>query len=210
MGIRITCLTSMLLPFIAGATPEAGKEPIDRTPRQVFDSALAAQKKGDHKAFIACFSPEAQKMMAAVNAFGALVQQSKAEGDDGKALKEQYKPVLSALDKHGLGVQATKDLRPRLERGGIELIRELAERIKEPAALYFDLKEAYAKTGPLNRENGGAWEKAELTDIMINGSHARGTFVAHGAGKQSKHPITFVKVGSSWRLEHWVFRGPGR
>src|SRR5690349_20245916 len=99
MRTHRAALAGLLLVTLTLAAPgQAGKD--YPTPQAVFEAAAAAQKKDDFKTFVACFAPEAQKQLAAGIALGALSQQAAARNDE--KLRKQFKPILDALDKHGL------------------------------------------------------------------------------------------------------------
>src|SRR5579872_1879551 len=102
------------------------------TPQAVFDAAQAAQKKQDFKTLVGCFTPEAQKGMAAGLAFGALNQQAAARGDE--KLRKQFKLILDALDKHGLTEEAAKkvNLKPADAKEAEKAQQQVQGLIKDP------------------------------------------------------------------------------
>jgi hypothetical protein len=203
MRIYHPALGALLLAALAPAA-DAQAEKRDsgaayNSPQAVFEAAQAAQKKEDFKSFVACFAPEAQKELAAGLAFQALRQQAAVRGDE--KLRTQFKPILDALNKHGLTDEVGKKvkLNPSDRAEAEQAQRELQGLIKEPAALAADLMTAYSKTEPFNRKPAEV-PTPQLTDVKIDGDKARGTIVVKVQGRELKQPAEFVKVGGSWKL----------
>jgi hypothetical protein len=208
--MKTCCLAlgGLLLAVLPLCAADADKEkkdegPTCKTPQAVFEAASAAMKKGDEKAVIGCFSPEGQKKMAAALAFGALHQQAAAQEEkEGKKYREQFKLILAALDKHGLGTDVTNKLQPRLIKPEeqAKVLRELEDLVKDPAGLYVDLKAAYARTEGFNRKPNAPPGEPKLTDVKIDGDKATGTVVFEVDDREVKRPVEFVKIGGSWKL----------
>ncbi len=168
------------------------------TPEAVFAAANTAQQKGDHRAFLAYLTPDAQIEMAASLASGALNQQLAAQGTDEfhNEYRVQFKPIVDALDKHGLPYAETKKFQDLLDftPGNHEkLVRELKKMIKDPVGLYAEILEAYSKIPPLNSQSRPP--EMHLTDVKVTGDTAKGTATAKVDGQDVKQPIDFVKVG---------------
>jgi len=169
------------------------------SPQAVFDAAQAAQKKDDYKTFVACFTPEAQKDMAAGLAFHALTQQAAARNDE--KLRTQLKPILDALTKNGLTDEVGKKvkLNPASPQEAEKVQKEVQGLIKDPAAFAVDLMTAYSRTEPFNRKPPDM-PTPQLTDVKVDGDKARGTIVVKVQGQELKQPAEFAKVGGSWKL----------
>jgi hypothetical protein len=169
------------------------------SPQAVFDAAVAAQKKDDYKTFIGCLSPDAVKQLASTLAYGALHQQSAAQTND--KIKEEFKPVLAALDKNGLTYEVTKKI--KLEDASPEGIKKgavaVSALIKDPAAVAADLMEAYAKADP-SRKKPEDQPEPKLADMKIDGDKAKGMVVVTIEGNEVKQPVEFVKVDGGWKL----------
>jgi len=192
--------------FLAALAPAAGAgEKKDAgatyaTPQAVFDAAQAAQKKQDFAAFVGCFAPPAQKEMAIGLAFNALGQQAAARADE--KLRTQFKPILDALNKHGLTDEVGKKIKlnPADAKEAEKVHDELAGLIKDPAGLAVDLMSAYSKTEPFNRKPPEAPPTPQLIDVKIDGDKARGTIAIKVGDRELRQPAEFVKVGGSWKL----------
>ncbi len=169
------------------------------SPQAAFEAAQAAQKKDDFKTFVACFTPEAQKEMAAGLAFGALQQQAAARSDE--KLRTQFKAILDVLNKYGLTDEVGKKIKlnPASQDEAVKLQKEIQGLIKDPAAFDVDLMTAYSKTEPFNRKPPDM-PMPQLTDVKIDGDKARGTIVVKVQGQELRQPAEFAKVGGGWKL----------
>ena len=187
------------LPLQAADAPakESGKS-FD-SPQAVFDAAQAARDKNEFKTFVDCLAPEAQKQFASSLAFGALNQQSAAQGD--AKLKEQFKLILAVLDKNGLTYDVTKkiEIDPNPE-GVAKARRAVGALIKEPTAFAADMMEAYSKTEPFNQKPPGDPPVPKLADVKIDGDKATGTVVVSFNNMEVRQPTEFVKVGGGWKI----------
>jgi hypothetical protein len=170
------------------------------SPQAVFDAAQAANKKDDYKTLIDCLSPAAQKQMASSMAFGALNQQSAAQGND--KFKEQFKPIIAALEKHGLGFDVAKKIKiDDLSPDGIKkATSDVGALIKDPAAFAADLMEAYSKTEGFNAKPPKDAPEPKLADVKIDGDKAKGVIAVTIEGNDVKQPVEFVKIDGGWKL----------
>jgi hypothetical protein len=191
--------------LLASLAPAAGAQGERRdagaaynSPQAVFEAAQAAQKKDDFKTFVACFTAEAQKDMAAGMAFQALQQQATARNDE--KLRTAYKAILDVLNKYGLTDEVGKKmkLRPASPQEAEKLQKEIQGLIKDPANFAVDLLTAYSKTEPFNQKPPDE-PTPQLTDVKVDGDKARGTVVVKAQGREFRQPVEFVKLGGNWK-----------
>lgn len=186
------------------ATPEPNKTKGYETPQAVFDAAFAASQRQDDAAFIACAGSQAQKEMAAREAFAFLQQQRMAEdgGPASKAHKEDFKLICAVYDKHGLKYEVTKQLKVDLDdpRQRSDVERALQSMIKDPVAFYVEIKAAVAKTTYFGPPPKAPPVEARLTEVKIDGDSATGVIVIKDQGQEFKQPVQFVKEAGGWKL----------
>ena len=224
LSMTLFLLVTLALTGCGTRSPESGaapgtsaRPPADTKPAQpiapsrddpaaiqaVFEGFLAAQKKGDVKAFMSFLTPEGQMQTAASQTYGALNQQSVAQGDgpDAKKYREEFKHILAALDKNGLTYEVTKkiklDLSPEGHKNGT---REVAALIKDPVTLFVDLDDAYSKTKGFPSMASAPPPPMTLTDVHVNGDTATGVLVIKAEGQEMKQPMKFVRVGGTWKI----------
>jgi hypothetical protein len=131
-------------PTPAGVTPPTPGA-TDPGPEAVWEAVKAANASRNHRAFIECFTPATQKAMAARQAYNFLGVRTIEGGSPERnaELKRQNKPIIDALDKHGLTPEATKGIDPRAGfRDQDKNVEKLAALVKDPAGLWADLQAA--------------------------------------------------------------------
>jgi WD40 repeat protein len=175
------------------------------TPEAVYAAASAAEQRKDAKEYIACHSPEAQQQLALQLAFGGLNQQSAARdpGPQGESFRKDFKPILEALDKHGLTNDVTKDFKLDLsDPAGVEQVNKaMRDLIKDPATFAADMLDAYEKANvPHPPEDQDI--KTRVTEVRVEGGNAQGHVVRslNGQDMAGKQPIRFVKLQDGWKL----------
>src|SRR5262245_44277153 len=194
--IRLVCLGVFLTGVMALAQePEPREKKVYKTPRAVFDAALAAQNRKDYKTMVACIEPEARGEMAAGYALAAL---NIKEGNTDE-LRKAFKPLFDVLDKHGLTEKATKDIRTGDDPRTVEKSRlALRKMIKNHARFAVEYLTAQEKIGAGERPGES---KIKLEDVKIKGDRATGTMVIDfGGSRDIRNPIEFVKIKGSWLM----------
>jgi hypothetical protein len=211
---RNVLTVALAFALLAGSTGCRGKKPApvekkeqpaavnsapDNGPEVVFNAAMTALKADDHRAFIECFAPEAQKEMAADLVVMGLYKQHAAE-KEGRT-PEEDKPILEALDKHGLSYKVTKGMKLGRTIGGERRSREeVGALLKDPIAVFVDLSAASRKKRP----GGGAAQgrTPTLDDVRIRGDRAHGIARMKQGNRELQGAVDFVKVGGTWKIIH--------
>jgi hypothetical protein len=188
-------------PSTAGTAPQPTATGEER-PEAVWEAVKAANASRNHRAFIEGFSPASQKDMAARQAYHLLSVRDVDGGSEKRTaeLRAEYKPIIDALDKHGLTAEATKSINTLAGRDLEDKnIEKLAALIKDPAGLWADLKTAYAKR-PGKRDEPSTEFEGKLTNVKINGDKATAVLVQSGPDGVFKAPVVFIKVSGKWKL----------
>jgi len=221
---RMLTLGGLLLAALVVSASAQDAEPktkakIHKTPQACFDAVLAASEKRDARALVGCFTPEAVKQMAGDLASQGFFLRDQAEGKlfkdkDGAKPDEEtlkrLKPMLDVLDKHGLTVKATKDLRPKGFRPTKKEREALLKLVKKPEEFAVDFMAVQYKAAPRPSPNKDE-PKPKLEDLKIDGDKATANVVVtlrvpadKDKGKedprQIKQPVTFQKIDGGWRV----------
>ncbi len=201
-GVVLGGLLLVALALAAGAQTDKGKAKVYKTPQAVFEASQAAVKKGDFKAFVACFSRESQKDLAVDLAIGGL--ELRAEAAEDSKLRKKAKPVFDVMAKYGLSEKATKKIKPPKSAKEAEAMHKALEKlIDKPAAFAAAFMKAEDEAGLVGSKPSG---DAKLTGLKVNRNRAQGLMVFKIDGKERKEPVVFVKVGEGWKLA--VPKGP--
>lgn len=172
------------------------------TPQAVWEAMTAANTARDHKAFMAAFSPAFQKSETARAAYSGLGMRNRIGGSPKRdaEIKAENKPILDALDKHGLTAEATKGLKLNVGRDDDEKnIKTLAGMIKDPAPLWAELQAGFAKL-PGYRDEPSRQFEGKRTDVKIDGDKATGLLVQMAGREEYKVRIVFIKVEGQWKI----------
>lgn len=195
---------------------EKDEPKVARTPQECFDNFLAFESKGHYKAMVACLAPEAVKVMALELILLGNELRDFAEGrtlrdkdkDERRMEKEradELRPVFAVMDRHGLTVKATKDI--KVEDGTVKerLKARLAllGLVKDLPAFCAEYLKAMRRAESFRRY--GPRRDAKLADVKVDGEKATGNLVEtdrlkDGGTREDKTPVAFVKVGDGWRI----------
>jgi hypothetical protein len=210
---RTLSLAGLLLAALAAqATAQKDKAvPTYKTPQEVFDGVLAAIDARDARAMIGCFTPQAQRQMAArYAAQGAFLRaqaESKSSKDKDEDFVKKYRPLFDVMDKHGLTAKASKGLKVKGLRPTKEEREAILKLLDDPAAFAADYAAAYDKVEP--RKDRKDEPKPKLADVKIDGDKAVANVVVTVARKEKdrelsrevKQPVSFRKIDGGWRME---------
>ncbi|MBY0228146.1 MAG: hypothetical protein K2W96_02580 [Gemmataceae bacterium] len=184
-----------------GSKPETGPY---SSPEATWMTVGKANNEGDFKAFISGFVVEDQKRYAAQRTLRLLFQRVETEdGPEAASYKEKNKPIIDALDKHGLTSEVCKkEFKRRSPADPDEpFLEKLLPLVKDPAGLYADIRAAmvavYKRSNPEH-----TYYADKMTDVKIEGDKATGQVTLEGVP-----PVhhDFVKIGGEWRITE----GPG-
>jgi hypothetical protein len=190
-------LGGLLLALMVGVVGAQDKGEAQDSPKAVFQTARAAMKKGEVKAFMTYLTEDSRALMTGqLIMVGMAIRADAALDPSGKAA-ELVKPVNEVFKKHGLTAEALAKITIPLDPAGqANARREMARLVKSPSAFCADLLAAIAKA---NSKSGPAvFGHADLTDVNIKGNKATGTLVY--AEKKTKAPLQFARVGDRWFL----------
>jgi len=203
--IRTLVLAGLVLAVLAVSAPaqkDKEKAKVYKTPQEVFDAHVAAEKKGDFKTLASTLAPVAQKEFGAVIAIEfaagrAELKASKEEKD--KQVYQILKPTFDVLDKHGLTEKATKDVKKSKDAKEREKSKKVIEGlVKDHEAFLADMLSALDKLG------GNPKTEDKLTELKVDGDKATGVVVSTYdeklKKKPKKEPVSFVKINDSWRI----------
>jgi hypothetical protein len=198
MGARRRLLISAVLAVVMVLPAcNRGKGKTYDSPQAVFDAMVAASAKEDWPGMMNCLTDESQdKLTFAVAFMGSLMKQFAGFDKDKGA--EAAKAIDEAFKKHGMSeaqlAHLGKDMSP-----DIQSMRKVIEPIKDKPGFVADVLGALKKLG--NKEGTPQQFSGTLTDLKVNGDKATGTVVRNVAGKETKEPVEFKKVGSGWKIE---------
>lgn len=179
--------------LISLAVLVTGCQPYHSTPESVFQAMKDARAAGDYRAATVCLNERSQQLLAGslvmaanlnVAARGMGAKFGLANGEDADKLKE-------ILQRHGVG-EGTQG--PQLTPEGIS---QLAEGISDKPGFVAEVMAVLAaeKDSPKGLPMGPA--AGELTEVTIDGDHARGTVKSGGF----PIPIHFENTGMGWRID---------
>jgi hypothetical protein len=191
------------IPDKDGVTPNSNQSITGpySTPEATWATVTAANLSRDHKAFISGFSPTFQKEMVARQAFEALQMRNFNRGSKEANAKFQaeIKPVLDALEKHGLTAETTKSINFRDRSQHQKNTATIAGMVKDPVGLWTDLQSALAKL-PDSKDGPSSEFSGKLEDIKIDGDKATAKSVRDGRGGPRSTPVHFAKFNGEWRV----------
>jgi hypothetical protein len=197
-------LAGLTLNALAQKDPDKTK--VYKTPQECHAAGVEAFHKKDHKTWVGCLAPQAQKALAselAVDFASDRAGYAKLEEKEREAVVKALEPVYDVMDRHGLTQKATKDVTKSKDAREQEKARKaVLELIKNPETFLVDLYAALDKLEGKPKEQPRPREK--LTDVKIDGDKATATIVTTtGKGKketQNKEPVKFEKINGSWRM----------
>ena len=188
----ITLRGALLLLVLLAVSPlEAASE----SPEAAFDAVKAAIDSGDFRGVVEHVAPSERTMMAFSLDMGVEMASSFWEGDEAKAIQEQFAALRK---KHK--VPADSDAAPELEVTSDTSSEEIDAHVVKRAQTLFkdvdvpsyvaDLLDFFLKSPMM--EGQELFPSVELTDVKIEGDHA----TAQAGDAQ----IEFLREGGSWYL----------
>jgi hypothetical protein len=205
-------LAALAVPAAWGKGDSAHKK-VFKTPQEAFDAAKTAAEKGKWKDFAQTLTRQGLENVTAMTAMGGVMIKGFA-GAAGAKLTDEQKEALKELDKaltkHGLTEKFLKKMKP--EEGSPppkpeetkKRAKELIKPIKDRAAFLGDVFTAIKKLGT----GGNLLQGAELKEVKIDKNTATGVVVNKRGTREQREPITFKKVGGSWKIEIPLELGP--
>jgi hypothetical protein len=195
---------SLLLPlcFLAAPAPfteDSGPGKPYKSPQMVFQAWIAANDKGDNKAFVtSVVDPDSRLDMAArfVSAYERIKVSSNSKTVDAGRL------LAAVMVKHGFRGKGLVWSKIRSREDEHRKARELvAKVVTDMDTFLIEALVAVDKMVELRNE-GRIAPRAEwkLIEVKIDGNKASGTMVISEAGTTTRKPVHFRKRGNGWRL----------
>jgi hypothetical protein len=208
-------LAALAVPTAPAKEDSGDKKKVYKTPQEAFAAAQAAIKKEKWKDFANTQTKQGLENVTAMTAMIGVMVKGFA-GAPGAKLTDEQKEGLKALDKalskHGLTetfltkLKPKEGTEPKKPEEAKKEIKKLIKPIKDRTAFIGDVSTAMKKIVPAG---GGFLQGAELQDVKIDDKAATGTVVTKRAGRQQRDPITFKKIGDSWKIEIPLQLGSG-
>ena len=177
-----------------GSDTRTGK--VYKTPEAVFDAFIDAGNKKDFKTFVACLTDTSRDKMAGLMIFAGAMNKAFADFDKTGKAKKMVEKIDKIFDKHGLNKEKLDNLKPAPGADPKELQKSLQKvvgTIKDRPGFVADMLVAM--------DQGKPKSKPELKDVKITGDTATGSVVEKKGEKENKQPISFKKIGGSWKIE---------
>jgi hypothetical protein len=182
-----------------------------KTPDDAFNAAKKASAKKDYKAIYNLLAPASQELLTAQVALLCVATKNAADVDPkAKGLREQVKPILEVMKRHGLSDEAVKKLKPFNPKADAKeqekVFKEAVKPIKDRGQFVDDALTAMRKVAPKGSQNLDEIAKDKLSDVKIDGEKATGKvtgmrFDPKGAEKKQKtYTFSFEKIQGSWRI----------
>jgi hypothetical protein len=199
-----------LLLLAAVAVAAAGdRQPVYRTPQEVFDAAKKALQKEDWKTFCGTLTNDSRDMFAFPMVMLPVMMKGFAKFFPEEKRKEflaKLKPLEEVLAKHGLTEEALNKMELAKPAGkGLDAMKEalgkLLAPVKDRCAFFADMMKAFQKMDDKKGKGGVILRDGELKDVKIEGDKAKGVFVRQEGGKEQRDPIQFARVDGSWRID---------
>jgi hypothetical protein len=189
-------------------TPKGGQK--YRSPQDVFDAFKAAARKKDMKAFVACLTPDCGDVIVGQIAMAGMLMKSFQDLDVSGKTREKVRPLLEAMEKHGLTDEALKktgSIDPKADpKDQAKALKAIGALVKDKAAF---MTAAMAAMKKLNAKEGSLEDLAyaELKDVKIDGSKATGKIKTKKGDMEWEEPVGFEKIKGSWLI---VMPTPGQ
>jgi len=160
-----------------------------KTPQEVFAAFVKATKDKDAATFIGCITDKSHDQ------FAKLVIMAAGLGGNNTD-KKQIEAFDKVFAKHGLPKDARKEVDSTFRKDPVEgqkVVQKFAGQIKDRSGFLTEaLPILFQSKSPDSQGN------PELKDVKITGNTATAMVVV---AKGAQQPVTFVKVGESWKLE---------
>jgi hypothetical protein len=211
-------LAGSLLLLAALTVAVAGdRQPVYRTPQEVFDAAKKALQREDWKGFcgtitdnsLASFVGQLILMPLTYKRIVNTVPEDRQKEILAKFQKEilaKLKPLEEVMARHGLTeetIAKTKDDKPGGK--GLEALaqraRKLAARIKDRPAFVADMAAAMKKANPKAAQELPLATDGELKDVKIDGDTAKGEIVTKRGGQEQRESISFRRINGGWKID---------
>jgi hypothetical protein len=195
-----------VLALLAFDDSQAGEPKTYKTPQAAFEAAKAAAEQGNVKAVVATFSDESVDAFAGLMiVLGAGARQAGAVLDKTVEDKARTKTIADALERHGVtpeliqAVEAwTKDLKNENPAEGLRALRKLLAPMKDRVTFVADM------LGLLNQGKATRpfeeLKTAQLRDVTVEGSTAKGMLTLKKEGKDRTEPLEFRSEGGGWKI----------
>jgi hypothetical protein len=204
--------------LLAGLTVAVAgdRQPVYRTPQEVFEAAKKALQKEDMKGFCATLTDDSRDAFAGVMVLMPMMVKGFAKfapEDKQKELLAKLKPLEDVMTKHGLTEEALNKMKGEKPAGkGPEAmkqaLKQLVAPVKDRCAFIAEMVAAFKKVDGKAKE-GPIDIKGELKDVMIDGDKAKGVIVGTKDGKEKRDPIEFRKIAGSWKIDLPMDMGKG-
>lgn len=205
MRPRAAVLTALLVStFCLANTPAQEPESATgfKTPQAVFDAAVKAEKKNDHKAIALLLTPKSQtKLVGELALFCKRLMVDDVDDDAGDERKAALAKLKKIMTKHGLTKDVMGKLKQTEDSKGLEANDKVIHAaVKDKPACVNDLVRWYDDLGGPGKWSWALPKDVSLKDVKIVGDKATGTLVRKGDDKDLEEPIEFAKIKGGWRL----------
>ena len=206
-GLLGTCLGQ------ANSVWAGEKQPVFKSPDDVFRAAQEATAKNDWKALIGFLAPESQNFFAGTMLMMGAVSKNVVEAPQDLAPIAELKKVREQIDmvflKHGLSADKLKKMAAEHELPSLKKapmpgeLGKLASKVKDPAGFAGEMMVVLAPVLGKHSLHKKADFLADmhLKGVVIEGEKAQGHMVKTANGKeQFSLPIKFRQIRGSWYM----------
>jgi hypothetical protein len=217
---RCTLAGSLLLLVAVSLGIAGDRQPVYRTPQEVFEAARKALQREDIKGLCATLTDDWRDTLAGrfVLMYGLMKAFSMRESEEKQwEFMAKFKPLDDVLAKHGLMEKApnkTKEAKPagNSPEAFAQVLKELVAPVKDRSAFMVDVVAFFNKLDEKKSEiKVSDWFfdlRGELKELKVVGDMARGVVVRKKGGQENREAIWFSKVGRGWKIEKLVPLNP--
>ena len=210
---RLTVAGSLLLLAAVSLAIAGDRQPVYRTPQEVFQASLKAYQRDDYKALCTMLTDAARDQLAGQVAFGSLLNRNRlrasiesAPADKRKEIAAKVKSLDDVLSKHGLTEEALNKMKkkpadPKDPDPAKQMLQQLTAPIKDRCAFIVAMAPVLKKLSPDQGKGGPVPPDSRLKDIKIDGDRAKGVIVYKDGGEEQREPVAFRKRMGSWKID---------